>query len=482
MEKVAGSSVPARVGELYRTPRPHPWRPTLGYETVQLRPLHHQPVTDQLMDPCYTPQGMSTEPMTFPNLVTGFARNPGHAARASLYTRYTPCDWSQNQIRLKNDARANCNQSDKLRSSMVKLMREADDLITNGQKNAGRELGKRITDVSFWERELAMELERVIIENSQMQECKRRLQKCIQDLEGPLHIAQECLYYREARQEMELVHDAPEQSLLREVEIIRNCMKKLNKFISKCDNQLTNGRAVQNELELDIANKNSALGIDTMCQQLNNFSKGLQYFGGIEKYNNCVIDEQTWVEACDAIVKRAQENRAASQQLRADVEIAINAVGQEVWDAWSETNNALSRRVTEIFEAKQSIQSHLQDVQNDIFGIEKNIELIQKAITDKSAALKVAHTRLEARCHRVNLERCCDSVNGIIIKEIETINMLVHELHSRLQECEAQHQELLRTRAALESDLKGKVDALFVDKEKCLGMRRSYPILDTVKY
>lgn len=37
---------------------------------------------------------------------------------------------------------------------------------------------------------------------------------------------------------MELVHDAPEQSLLREVEIIRNCMKKLNKFISKCDNQV----------------------------------------------------------------------------------------------------------------------------------------------------------------------------------------------------------------------------------------------------
>lgn len=107
---------------------------------------------------------------------------------------------------------------------------------------------------------------------------------------------------------------------------------------------------------------------------------------------------------------------------------------------------------------------------------------MKKAITDKSAALKVAHTRLEARSHRPTAELCCDSANLNIVQEVETIMMLVHELHSRLQECEAQHQELLRTRAALETDLKGKVDALFVDKEKCLGMRRSYPLRDTVNY
>lgn len=200
MEKISGSSVPARVGELYRTPRPHPWRPTLGYETVQVQPLQYQPVTDQLMDPCYTTNGMSTEPMKFPNLVTGFSRNPGHAARATLYTRYTPCEWSQNQVRLSNDARANCHHSVNLRSSMVKLMKEADELIKHGQKEAGRELGKRLTDTAYWERELAMELERVIIENGKMQESRRKLQSSIQDLEAPLHIAQECLYYRESRQ------------------------------------------------------------------------------------------------------------------------------------------------------------------------------------------------------------------------------------------------------------------------------------------
>lgn len=46
---------------------------------------------------------------------------------------------------------------------------------------------------------MALELEKLIIENSKMQECYRGLQIAIQSLEGQLHIAQECLYHREAR-------------------------------------------------------------------------------------------------------------------------------------------------------------------------------------------------------------------------------------------------------------------------------------------
>ena len=69
-----------------------------------------------------------------------------------------------------------------------------------------------------------------------------------------------------------------------------------------------------------------------------------------------------------------------------------------------------------------------------------------------------------------------------MVNETETIMSTINELHMKLQQCEAQHQQLLRTRSNLESDLKAKVDALFVDREKCMGMRRSYPITSTVKY
>lgn len=49
--------------------------------------------------------------------------------------------------------------------------------------------------------------------------------------------------------------------------------------------QLRNCRISQNHLELDLKNKESALGIDVHCYQINNASSGLQYYSGIEKYD-----------------------------------------------------------------------------------------------------------------------------------------------------------------------------------------------------
>lgn len=47
-------------------------------------------------------------------------------------------------------------------------------------------------------------------------------------------------------------------------------------------------------------------------------------------------------------------------------------------------------------------------VQQEIFDVEKNLELMRKAIADKSYATKVAHTRMQARMHRPDMELCRD--------------------------------------------------------------------------
>lgn len=65
---------------------------------IEVKNLAEQPVTNQLVKPRFAPAGMTTEPMTFPNLVTGFQRNPQHAARAALYTRYTSGEWMNNNL------------------------------------------------------------------------------------------------------------------------------------------------------------------------------------------------------------------------------------------------------------------------------------------------------------------------------------------------------------------------------------------------
>jgi len=104
---------------------------------------------------------------------------------------------------------------------------------------------------------------------------------------------------------IDLVHDEVEKALLKEVEIVRNFEKKLKQTMDRCINQvchmfidsinledslynifqLTNGRAVQHQLQIDIQNKETALGIDNVCHQMNNFTRSLQYYGGIERYD-----------------------------------------------------------------------------------------------------------------------------------------------------------------------------------------------------
>jgi tektin-3 len=210
---------------------------------------------------------------------------------------------------------------------------------------------------------------------------------------------------------------------------------------------------------------------------------------------------QTWAENSNRIVQRSQSERGKSAQLRSDIENLINTVATQIWDAWSNTNNALARRAAETLEAKSKLQMHLHKIQQEIFDIEKNIELLKKAIMDKSNPMKVAHTRLEARIHRKNVELCRDIAqerSGFflrvlyifsigewifrLVKEVVDMQDSIEYLHRKLQEAEAQHQQLLKTRSSLESDLHSKVNSLFIDREKCMGMRRSFPITATIKY
>lgn len=70
----------------------------------------------------------------------------------------------------------------------------------------------------------------------------------------------------------------------------------------------------------------------------------------------------TWAENSNRRVQRSQSERGKSAQMRSDIENLINTVAAEMWDAWSNTNNALARRSSEVLETKSKLQMHLQKV------------------------------------------------------------------------------------------------------------------------
>lgn len=165
--------------------------------------------------------------MQFPTIVNGFDRCPDHASRSALYTRYTPNEWHKSCVTSYTEADVNRNRSEQLRNDAERLIRETDEVTAQGQREAGRRLGERLTDLNFWRNELSMELEKIIAEHSMLMDMKRRATKTLNDLDAPLRIAQECLYFRENRQGIEKVHDVVEKTLLDEVQNLKKSQDKL---------------------------------------------------------------------------------------------------------------------------------------------------------------------------------------------------------------------------------------------------------------
>lgn len=67
-----------------------------------------------------------------------------------------------------------------------------------------------------------------------------------------------------------------------------------------------------------------------------------------------------------------------------------------------------------------------------------------------------------------------------LVEEVYEINETVDSLKAKLREAENALQQLLRTKASLEQDLAIKNNSLFIDREKCMGMRKTFPMAPRV--
>ncbi len=191
------------------------------------------------------------------------------AARNALHTRYTPNDWvlsNQSNFMASDRVRSG---AERVRLDTVRLVREVDDRTRRAQSEVGKRLGDRIGDIQFWKTEVANETDNVMTEIDCLARCKASLEKALAETENPLHIAQECLYNREKRQSIDVVHDNVEMELLKvktknidffekfakhktmkrknfrffctwqEVDVIKRCQDEMRRLVQDANNQLS---------------------------------------------------------------------------------------------------------------------------------------------------------------------------------------------------------------------------------------------------
>ncbi|KAM6897137.1 tektin-3 [Xenentodon cancila] len=395
--------------------------------------------------------------------------------RTLLTTRYTPDDWHKSNHNNYRESESSRKSAERLRKDTIRLIQDKEQLTRRTQESTSKNIADRLNDIVFWKSELSHEIDNMVTEIAALSEVKKRLERALAETEGPVQVSQECLFHREKRMSIDLVHDDVEKALIKEVEVIKSCQERMRRLLDRAIAQLASNRAAQHELEKDMSNKVTAQRIDDKCHHLRNTSDGIGYYRGIDRLDHSVSLPDSWSKFTDDNILLSQSERAASHKLRDEIEILLNTTSNEMWNQFNNVNVAFTNRTSETADAKNSLQAHLAKTLQEIFQTEMLMESLKKAIRDKEFPLKVAQTRLEERTRRPNIELCRDNPYHRLVTEVREIEDTIRKLQERLMEAENTLQTLVKTKIALEHDLSIKANSLFLDQEKCMSMRKSFP-------
>nr|XP_001918419.2 tektin-3 [Equus caballus]XP_005597855.2 tektin-3 [Equus caballus]XP_005597856.2 tektin-3 [Equus caballus] len=433
-----------------------PWRPSTYYRVASSLPT--------LAPYCARSQKVCESTML-----------PFVSNRTTLFTRYTPDDWYRSNLTNYLESNTSRHNSERLRVDTSRLIQDKYQQTRKTQADSTQNLGERVNDIGFWKSEIIHELDAMIGETNELTDVKKKLERALMETEAPLQVARECLFHREKRMGIDLVHDEVEAELLTEVDVILCCQERMKLHLDKAIAQLAANRASQHELEKDLSDKQAAYQIDDKCHHLRNTSDGVSYFRGVERVDATISVPESWAKFTDDNILRSQSEGAASAKLREDIQNLLVVTANEMWNQFNKVNLSFTNRIAETADAKNKIQVHLAKILQEIFQTEMTIESIKKAIKDKSAFLKVAQTRLDERTRRPNVELCRDMAQLRLVNEVYEVDDTIQTLQQRLRDAEDTLQSLVHTKATLEHELAVKANSLYIDQEKCMSVRKSFP-------
>ena len=71
---------------------------------------------------------------------------------------------------------------------------------------------------------------------------------------------------------------------------------------------------------------------------------------------------ESWIEFSEKNIRRSQSERAASRDIRAQIDQMIQSVTASIANEWNGVNSAFSDRIAEYVDARNKIQAHLSKV------------------------------------------------------------------------------------------------------------------------
>ena len=143
------------------------------------------------------------------------------------------------------------------------------------------------------------------------------------------------------------------------------------------------------------------------------------------------VSEPFWEAYSDENIKNAEAQRLNAVQLRHVTDGILKKLVADLRQAVERTRRSFDRRIFESKQAKQKLEEQLRDVHLLIDQLEESVKNTEKAIRDKEQYLKLAHTRLDIRHQRPNVELVYDAPQKRLIEEIREIEREIQRLQER---------------------------------------------------
>ncbi|XP_029469977.1 tektin-1 [Rhinatrema bivittatum] len=373
-----------------------------------------------------------------------------------LPPKFLPHEWSLANQTKYSTAEQQRSRSERLVAESRRLVDETEKTTQRTQSDVNKKLEQRIEEIQFWKKELDDKLEDIVNEINVLLAFKVRLEKALESCKEPLNIAQQCLLNRERRIGVDLVHDEVERELMKEVEVIEGVIALLQRTLEQTIEQIRLNRSAKYYLEKDLKDKFAAFTIDDYCSTLTNNTPDIRYAEDVVKIQGNSVTPKEWEDFSNANIVKAFKQKNNSLTLRALIDSILSQTYNDMYSQYKTVNLAFENRLRDTKDAKAKLEMHLGKVMDEIASQEQNIVALNKAIVDKEGPTKVAHTRLETRTLRPNVELCRDPVQYRLINEVKEITTNVNRLNNTLAQAETELKGLNRSQLSLEEEIQVK--------------------------
>ncbi|KAK5899751.1 hypothetical protein CesoFtcFv8_009193 [Champsocephalus esox] len=399
----------------------------------------------------------------------------GSATAGYRSAKYGTAEWFSNYHSILQQAGTESHAAGSIQRESKALHQDTEAGTFKTQGEGTRLLGERLHEIHSWKSELQRYIEQLQADTESLLALKTRLEKALDASETPYAISTDNLSCRARRLGPDLVRDSVEEELVKEVDLIRSVQALLKRTTAQVVSQIKMNREVKQTLEMDWSDKYQAYNFDDHSGRHSNMSTDTRHHPSSATFQDQVCNCTSWTKCTQDNLNKAQQEEQTTHSLRLLVEQVLQDTTEDLEFQCSSVDRAFSRRVQELIEAKTQMETKLAQVLEQIGAQERNIVLLQQAIHNKEAPLRVAQSRLYLRSLRPNMELCRDQPQFSLEGEVRQIDATVAALQQQLSEARRSLSHLEESRITLEKDINCKTHSLFIERDKCMTHRKRYP-------